>query len=201
MFRPYTCAMQKSASAVPVFVISLAGLALAACGSASPSTSSPASSSAPATTAPTPTPTAAAVSIACPAASTVNAGLGVTVGAPNTIPATSLPAGDTGVTCEYISIAAKSVVIITLGTGPVSEPFIPLIETAEKKAAATQGETFTDTSVSGVGDQAVILSVTKTGVPKEDGILAVKGQTGLVVTVVPSASQSQLESFASQLLG
>jgi hypothetical protein len=197
--------MQKTVPAFPVLVISLAGLALAACGSASTGTSSPASTSAPATAAPTaaptPTPTAAAVSIACPAASAVNSGLGVNVGAPKPIAATDLPAGDTGVTCEYISIASESVVIITLGTGPVAEPFIPLIETAEKKAAATQGETFSESNVSGVGNQAVILTVTKAGVPKEDGILAVSGPTGLDMTVIPSASDSQLESFASQLLG
>ncbi len=193
--------MQKAVPALPALLLSLAGVALAACGSTSPGTSSPASTSVPATAAPTPTPTAAAVSISCPAASTVNSGLGVSVDAPKTIPATNLPAGDTGVTCEYISIAAQSIVIITLGTGPVAEPFIPLLETAEQKAATAQGETFTETSVSGVGSQAVILTISKTGVPKEDGILAVSGQSGLVITVAPSVSQSQLESFATQLLG
>ena len=104
-------------------------------------------------------------------------------------------------TCEYLAIAVQSVVILTVGTGPVSVPFISLVQTAEQKAASAQGETLNSQNVSGVGSQAVILTVSKTGVPKEDSILAVSGQSGLVLTVVPSTSDSKLEAFASQLLG
>lgn len=197
--------MQKTGSVIPFLVISLAGLTLAACGSTSTGASSPASTSAPATApptaAPTPTPTVATLSLTCPSASTINSGLGLNVSTAKTIPSTDLPTGDTGVTCEYLAISVQSVVILTVGTGPVSVPFISLVQTAEQKAASAQGETLNSQNVSGVGSQAVILTVSKAGVPKEDSILAVSGQSGLVLTVVPSTSDSKLEAFATQLIG
>jgi hypothetical protein len=140
------------------------------------------------------------VDIACPSAATVNSALGLNVGAPTSRPATDLPTGDTGVNCIYLDLAAKSDVVIDYGTGPVAEPFIPLVETGEKKAAQADGQTFTATTVSGVGSQAVILTISKAGTPGLNGILAVSGATGVVITVLPPASQSSLESFASQLL-
>lgn len=174
---------------------------LAACGSASTGSSSPASTSAPATAASTATPTAAAVNLTCPSAATVQSGLGISVGAPASTAAKDLPAGDTGITCIYTASSAVSDVVIDFGTGPVSVPFISLVEAGEKKAAQAQGDTFTETNVSGVGSQAVILSITKAGQPGENGILAVSGPTGLVITALPPASDSRLESFASTLLG
>lgn len=122
------------------------------------------------------------------------------MGAPTSRPATDLPAGDTGVNCIYLDLAAKSDVVIDYGTGPVAEPFIPLVETGEKKAAQADGQSFTATTVSGVGSQAVILTISKAGTPGLNGILAVSGPTGVVITVLPPASQSSLESFANQLL-
>jgi hypothetical protein len=153
------------------------------------------------TAAPTATPTAAAVNLTCPSAGTVNSGLGLTVAGPTSRPAADLPTGDTGITCTYFDSTAKQVVIIDFGTGPVATPFISLVEAGERKAAQTQGDTFAVTNASGVGSQAVILTISKAGSPTEDGLLAVSGNTGLVVTVVPPASQSQLQSFASQPLG
>jgi hypothetical protein len=196
--------MHKSLSALPVLLISFAGLGVAACGSTSTGTSSPAGTGSPSTptAAPTATPTAAAVNVTtCPTASTVNSALGFTVAAPTQAAARDLPTGDTGITCTYFDFAAKQVVIVDFGSGPVATPFISLVEAGEKKAAAATGATFATTSVSGVGSQAVIVTVSKAGTPTEDGILAVSGNSGLVLTVEPSASQSQLESFASQLLG
>lgn len=198
--------MQKTVSAVPALLLAFAGLALAACGSSSTGTSSPAATGVPSTAIPTAAPTAApttaaAVNLTCPGAATVQSGLGIAVGAPTSEAAKDLPAGDTGIACIYTSVSLKSDVIIDFGTGPVSVPFISLVEAGEKKAAQAQGATFTATSVSGVGSQAVILTVAKAGQPSEDGILAVSGQSGLVVTVLPPAGDSQLESFASQLLG
>jgi hypothetical protein len=198
--------MQKTVSAVPILLIAFAGLALAACGSASTGTSSPAATGVPSTAIPTAAPTAApttaaAVNLTCPSAAAVQSGLGITVGPATSTPAKDLPTGDTGITCVYTSASFKSDVIVDFGTGPVSEPFISLVEAGEKKAAQAQGDTFTETNVSGVGSQAVIVSITKAGQPSEDGILAVSGQSGLVVTVLPPASNSQLESFASTLLG
>ena len=197
--------MHSRFSALLVLALGLGTLALAACGSSSPSgpasTPTAASSTSAPTAAPTATPTAAAaVHLACPSAAAVNSALGLNVGAPTSRPATDLPAGDTGVNCIYLDLAAKSDVVIDYGTGPVAEPFIPLVETGEKKAAQADGQSFTATTVSGVGSQAVILTISKAGTPGLNGILAVSGATGVVITVLPPASQSSLESFANQLL-
>src|SRR5580704_7692059 len=104
--------MHSRFSALPVFALGLGTLALAACGSSSPSgpasTPTAASSTSAPTAAPTATPTAAAA---------VNSALGLNVGAPTSRPATDLPAGDTGVNCIYLDLAAKSDVVIDYGTG------------------------------------------------------------------------------------
>jgi hypothetical protein len=201
MFRTYTCAMLKTVSAAPLLVIALAGLGLVACGSTSTPAATGAPSTAAPTAAPTATPTAAAVTLSCPSAATVNSALGLAVTAPTSTAAKDLPTGDTGITCVYTSASFKSDVIIDFGTGPVSEPFIAKVEAGEKAAAQKEGAKFTNMDVSGVGSQAVIVTLNKAGEPPEDGILAVSGQSGLVVTVIPAASDSQLEAFASQLLG
>jgi hypothetical protein len=93
------------------------------------------------------------------------------------------------------------VVAIDIASGPVVTSFISLVETGEQKSALAQGDTFAATNASGVGSQAAIVTLSMAGSPTENGILAVSGSTGLAVTVLPPASQSQLESFASQLLG
>jgi hypothetical protein len=77
-----------------------------------------------------------------------------------------------------------------------------MVEAGEQQAAQAQGSTFTATDTSGVGSQAAIVTVSAAASsPAENGILAVSGNTGLVITVLPPLSQSQLQSFASQLLG
>jgi hypothetical protein len=200
----YTDAMQKRFSAIPVLAISLTGLALVACGGSTtaPPASSGAATSAP-TTAPTtaPTPTAGAVSITCPSESTLNSALGLTLTTLNQMPTTGLPAGDTGESCQYTSVTAKQVAILDLGSGPEQTNFIALVEAGEQKAATEQGAKYTVAAVSGVGSKADFITFSKAGTPSEDGILAETGNAGIVVTVIPPASQSQLEAFASQLLG
>jgi hypothetical protein len=179
---------------------------LVACGSSSPTpTSTSGATSAPSTANPTAaataTPTAAAVSLTCPSTGTVNSGFGLTVAAPISEPAADLPPGSTGIVCTYSDGTTKQVVAIDIATGPVVTSFISLVEAGEQKSALAQGDTFAATSASGVGSQAAIVTLSMASSPAENGILAVSGSTGLAVTVLPPASQSQLESFASQLLG
>ena len=136
-----------------------------------------------------------------PGQGTVNSGLGLTVAAPISEPAADLPPSSTGIVCTYSDTTTKQVVAIDIATGPVVTSFISLVEAGEQKSALAQGDTFAATNASGVGSQAAIVTLSMAGSPTENGILAVSGSTGLAVTVLPPASQSQLESFASQLLG
>jgi hypothetical protein len=195
--------MQKRLSAIPVLAISLTGLALVACGGSS----TPPVSSGPATSAPTsapttaPTATAGPVSVTCPTAAVLNAALGLTVGAPKQTPTTGNPSGDSGVSCEYMSADFRSVVILVLGTGPVREDFFTPTEAGERAAAAKQGVTYSVTAVSGVGDKADYVTFSRGGSPTEDGLLAESSNSGIIITVVPAVSESQLEAFISQLLG
>jgi hypothetical protein len=182
---------------------------LVACGSSTPtptaSTSAPSTSSTSApstaipTAAPTATPTAALTSLTCPSEDTVNSDLGLNLAAPTSQPAEDLPAGASGIVCTYSS--ASQAVVIDIATGAITTSFISMVEAGEQQAAQAQGSTFTATDTSGVGSQAAIVAVAGGANPAENGILAVSGNTGLVITVLPPLSQSQLQSFASQLLG
>jgi hypothetical protein len=179
---------------------------LVACGSStSTSTSATASASVPSTAIPSAassvTPTAALASLACPDEGTVNAGLGLTVAAPISVPAQGLPAGSSGIVCTYSDSANSQSVVVDLATVPDTTSFISVVEAGEQQAAQAQGNTFTATDTSGVGSQAAIVTVSSAGSPTENGIIAVSGTTGLVITGLPPLSQSQLQSFASQLLG
>jgi hypothetical protein len=196
----------RLAAVVPVALAAT----LVACGSSSstatatgvPSTAIPtAAPTAIPTAAPTATPSAAPVNLTCPSAGTVTSGLGLTMAAPTSEAVTDLPLGDTGIVCTYSATTAGQVVVIDLATGTVLTTFISVVEAGEQKSAVAQGYTFAATNASGVGSQAVIITLSKAGSPTENGILAVSGNTGLSVDVIPPASQSQLQSFASQLLG
>jgi hypothetical protein len=185
---------------------------LVACGSSTSTATSPtASASVPSTAvptvaptaAPTDTPTAALAGLACPDEGTVNAAFGLTVAAPISVPAADLPAGSTGIVCTYSGSATSQAVVVDLATGPAitTTSFITMVEAGEQQAAQAQGSTFSATDVSGVGDQAAVVTVSAAGSPTENGIIAVSGTTGVVLTGKPPLSQSQLQSFASQLLG
>jgi hypothetical protein len=183
---------------------------LVACGSspaasnssASHSSGTSASATAIPTAAPTATPTTALSSLTCPTESTINADLGLTLAAPTSQPAADLPAGSSGIVCTYTDSTAQQVVVLDIATGAITTSFVSMVEAGEQKAAEAQGSTFTATATSGVGSQAAFVAVSAAAnSPAENGILAVSGNTGLVVTVLPPLSQSQLQSFASQLLG
>ncbi len=195
--------MQKLLQAPPVVLVSFAAIALAACGGSTTGTGTSGPATSAPTTAPTTAPAATAgpVSLTCPTAAVLNAGLGLTVSAPKQTPTTGNPAGDSGVSCEYTSTDFKDVVILVLGTGPVREDFFTPTEAGERAAAAKQGLTYSATAVSGVGDKADYVSFSKAGGATEDGILAQSSSSGIIITVVPAVSESQLEAFASQLLG
>jgi hypothetical protein len=192
--------MQMRFSALPVIAGSLAALAVVACGG---STTTPPASSGPSTSAPTatPTPTAGPVSLTCPTAAVINAGLGLTVGTPIQTPTTGNAPGDSGVACRYTSSDFRDEIILVLGTGPVRQDFFTPTEAGERSAAAKQGQTYTVTAVSGVGDKADYVTFSKGGSLTEDGILAQSSSSGMIITVVPAVSESKLEAFASQLLG
>lgn len=179
---------------------------LVACGSStSTATSATASAGATATpsAAPTATPTAALTSLTCPDEGTVNAAFGLTVAARSSVPADDLPAGNSGIVCTYSdSAVASPAVVVDLATGPaIATGFITMVEAGEQQAAQAQGSTYSATDVSGVGDQAAFVTESAAGSPTENGIIAVSGTTGVVLTGMPPLSQSQLQSFASQLLG
>ena len=186
--------------AVPVV---LAGT-LVACGGSAPTSTGGAThapSTANPTAAATPTPTAALASLTCPSVDTVSSGLGVTVDTPTSDPASGLPAGTTGVTCTYTASASGTSVVVVLISGPAVSSFIPRLEAGEQSSVQAQGDTYATTAVSGVGSQADFDTVSSGGSPTQNGIMAVSGNTGVSVTVMPPASQSQLQAFASQLLG
>ena len=190
--------MRKSLRLTPIVPAALAAT-LVACGS---STSTGAGSTAtPATSSAAATPTAAPVSLTCPTADAINSGLGVTIGAPDSEPAADVPAGSTGITCTYAATGTMSAVVIVLVTGPVATSFFSRLEAGEQQSAAANGYTLATANVSGVGSQAAIVTVSKAGSPVENGIIAASTNSGLSVTVLPPASTTQIQSFASQLLG
>lgn len=187
-----------------VVPVALAGT-LAACGSSASTTvgatSAPSSTTITAPTSAPATPTAALDSLTCPSVDTVNSALGVTIADPTSDAADGVPAGSTGVTCTYTAGTAGSAVVIVLVAGPVASSFISRVEAGEQSTAQAKGQTYAATAISGVGSQAALVSVSGGSGPAENGILAASATAAVSVTVIPPASQSQLQSFASQLLG
>jgi hypothetical protein len=165
--------------------------ALAACGASG--TSSPAVATTPsATAAPLSTSAAGPGTPGCPTAATVGSALGITLPAPAVVHGgggTPLPAGATGVACEY--------------RGQSLNVIIELIRNISPSYIAQFSTKFpvTFTSVSGVGDQARSFSVSLGGAKDNEGVVATKGSTlvDIVATATP-ASLSQLESLVRQLL-
>ena len=169
--------------------------ALAACGASGTNSGSPTSvaltpstTTTPATTAP---PAAAAGTPGCPTAGTVGSALGITLGAPIVVHGggTPLPAGASGVACDY---TGQSLNVIIELIRNISPSYITQFST--KFPAAF-------TSVPGVGDQARSFSVPLGAGKDNEGVVATKGSSlvSIVATATPT-SQSQLESLVSQLL-
>jgi|HubBroStandDraft_1064217.scaffolds.fasta_scaffold58060_2 hypothetical protein len=187
---------------IPFATLAAAAI-LAACGSSSPATSSSSGSTPtaaptapPATAAPTVAlPTTTTASSSCPSGSTVASALG-TAALPNPTGivgggSTQLPAGATGIVCEYLAAAAGENVIVEVIQN-IPSSYISAY--SSKFPAAFK-------SVSGLGDIARSFSASIGGGKTDEGVVAAQGTTivAVVATGTP-ASLSQIESLVSSLL-
>jgi hypothetical protein len=174
------------------------GLTLAACGSSSggaPSaaTVAPATAAAVTSTTTAPPPAAAGNGAAtnCPGAAKVGSALGITVQKPTAIQGAgaALPAGSTGIACEYAGKSLNVLIEVLTNVDP------SLIAQFSSKFPVPY------TSVSGVGDQARAFSQTLGAGRDNEGVVATKGSklVSIVATATP-ASLAQLEALVNQLL-
>ncbi len=174
------------------------GALLAACGgSSTPAPTSVPTAPAATTVAATPTPAGSAPSGApaaasCPSAATVNAALGVSLPEPVSVPGgggTPLPAGATGVACEY--------------HGATLNVIIELIANIDPSAISSFSARFpvAFTTVSGVGDQARSFRQALNAGKNNEGVVATKGRALVDVTATATpASLAQVEALVAQLL-
>jgi hypothetical protein len=192
---------RSNASWISLAAMGLTATALAACGSASPTgSSSAAATSAPATSAPvaTATPTVAPIqtttaSSSCPSGATVDAALG-TSGLPNAVGikgggSTELPAGATGIVCEYNAVAVNVI--------------IEIIQNIPSSFVSAYSSKFPANfkTVSGLGDIARSFDTTVTGGKTNEGVVAAQGTTIVVVVATDTpASLTQVESLVRSLL-
>lgn len=189
--------------------LALAALAvsmtMAACGgssTAAPTSVATAASStaASSTAAVTPAPSAAppstgaasAAAGSCPSAAVVGAGLGISLPNPVSVPGgggTPLPAGATGVACEYHGAALNVLIQLITNIDPSSI----------SKFSARFPVPYV--SVSGVGDQARSFLQPLNGGKNNEGVVATKGQTLVAITATATpATLAQIEALISQLL-
>ena len=176
------------------------GAMLAACGGSSTPASSSSAAGAPtatATAAPTATisiPTTVAASSSCPSGSTVTSALGTSalpnaVGIAPTAATSELPAGATGIVCEYHA-TTENVIIEVIQNIPSS--YISAYSSHFPAGFKT---------VSGVGDQARSFDQALGGGKDNEGVVATKGTTLVVVDATDTpATLSQIESLVSSLL-
>jgi hypothetical protein len=171
----------------------LFAMALTACGGSSTGSPPSVATTPPsvATTRPATTPSATGA-LGCPTAATVGSALGITLPAPAVVHGgggTPLPAGATGVACEYRG-QSQNVIIELIRN--ISPSYITRFSTRFPVRF---------TNVSGLGDQARSFSTPLGGGKDNEGVVATKGSTlvGIVATATP-ASLSQLESLVRQLL-
>jgi hypothetical protein len=182
--------------------LALAGavaLVASACGSATTSSPSAASatsaSTAAATSAAATTPAAPVASAHCPASSAIGSALGVTAPPATTVPgASALPAGASGVVCNYLTPSFDVLVEVFVNITPA---FIARGE--QQINAHTSSVTFSP--VSGVGDTAYSYHYSLGAAGTAEGVLAVKGTTFVAVSATRTpASLSQVEALVNQLL-
>jgi hypothetical protein len=149
-------------------------------------TSAPAASAAPIST---PTTTTAAAT--CPTAATVDAALGTSLPAPVGIGtgSTQLPAGATGVACEYHASAYNVIIELISNIAPSSITNF------------TKNFPVPPTAVSGVGDQAQSFSQSLGPGKVNEGVVATKGSTlvSIGATYTP-ATLAQVEALVNSLL-
>jgi hypothetical protein len=168
----------------------LLATALSACGGSSPASPAAGSGTPSASAAAHPT---AAATPGCPTAATVGSALGITLPAPFTVGGggggTQLPAGATGIACDY--------------RGQTLNVIIELIRNIKPSYITQFSSKFpvAFTSVSGLGNQARAFSAPLAGGKDNEGVTATQGSTlvSIVATDTP-ASLSQIESLVRQLL-
>jgi hypothetical protein len=181
---------------IPITVLGVTA-ALAACGGTSGSTTTPtAGGTAPAATA-APTvalPSITAASAACPSGSSVSSALGTSglpdaVGVAPTAATSELPAGATGIVCEYHA-TTENVIIEVIMNIPGS--YISAYSSHFPAGFQT---------VPGVGDQARSFHQELGGGKDNEGVVATKGTTLVVVDATDTpATLSQIESLVNSLL-
>jgi len=180
----------------------LVGLMLAGCSGSSATTppggaTSAGTTPAPPTVAaivgtPVPTPVLTAAAAACPSAATVGTALGITVPAPVGVDAKlhgQLPAGATGIVCDYHASALNVIIEVLSNIDPSSiSKFTAQFPTAP-------------VSVAGVGDQAQSFQVSLGGGKDNEGVVATKGSTLVDITATATpATLAQVEALVTQLL-
>jgi hypothetical protein len=176
-------------------------VALAACGSSSggspstvvapPGATATATAAAAATTIPTAGQSTTTGAAACPSAATVGTALGVTLAAPVGVKggSTALPAGATGMACEYAGTALNVIIELISNVDPTS---ISLFSSRFPVPYA---------SVSGVGDQARSFVQTLGAGKDNEGLVATKGSNLVAITATATpATLAQLEALVNQLL-
>ena len=162
---------------------------LAACGSSS-STPATAASAPGVSAAPISTPTTTTAAATCPTAAVVDAALGTTLPAPVGIAtgSTQLPAGATGVACDYHASTYNVIIELISNIAPSSITNF------------TKNFPVAPTPVSGVGDQAYSFSQSL-GPGVNEGVVATKGRSlvSIGATYTP-ATLGQVEALVNSLL-
>jgi hypothetical protein len=175
-----------SSSAPPAPSTAATPVATTAAPSAASVTTAPAASAAPIST---PTTTTAAAT--CPTAATVDAALGTSLPAPVGIAtgSTGLPAGATGVACEYHASAYNVIIELISNIAPSSITNF------------TKNFPVPPVAVSGVGDQAQSFSQSLGPGKVNEGVVATKGSTlvSIGATYTP-ATLAQVEALVNSLL-
>jgi hypothetical protein len=128
----------------------------------------------------------------CPTAETVGAALGISLSKPTSVVGgggTSLPAGATGLACNYAGTGLNVVIEVISNINP------SYITQFSSKFPVPF------TSVSGVGDAARSFSQPLNGGKDNEGVVATKGSTLVyVVATATPASLAQIEALVNQLL-
>ncbi|HUY72971.1 MAG TPA: hypothetical protein VMW11_00500 [Candidatus Dormibacteraeota bacterium] len=167
-------------------------IALAACGGSGVASPSAAASTPSATGAAPSIPTATAAPRSCPTAATVGTALGITVPKPVGVAGgggTQLPAGATGIVCEYPGQSLNVIIVVVTNIDP------SLIAQFSSRFPVAYA------SLSGVGDQARSFSQSLGGGKDNEGMVATKGRTLVSITATATpASLAQIGALINRLL-
>jgi hypothetical protein len=131
----------------------------------------------------------------CPTAAQVGAALGMTLPPPRSVSGGGgLPAGVTGVVCDYRSASSEVLVEVFANVDP------SYVQHDEQSIQA-RSASVRFTPVTGLGDQAVSYSYSLGSGADAEGVLATKGSNfvGVYATRTP-ASLTQIEHLVSELL-